>query len=238
MKKLAPFVLFILLASPLCLTAQTEHEIKSDVPELKEFHSVIYKLWHNAWPEKNITLMAELIPDIEKGVEKVQKAELPGILRDKKPKWEEAVKGLVGISKEYKSAIASRDTQKILDAGEKLHSHYESMVRIIRPVIKEVDEFHKVLYSLYHYYMPEYKRDKIQESAAEMDAKMDSLQKAELPERLRAAKGKDFHRRVQELAVAVKYLVKVAKEINDEETVTNAIKDVHTKYQSLEQLFD
>lgn len=238
MKKLAPFMLFLLFTAPSALMGQTEHEIKSEVPELKAFHSVIYKLWHNAWPEKDIAMMAELVPDIEKGVEKVQKAQLPGILRDKKPKWEEAVKGLFDISKDYKSAIASKDTQKILDAGEKLHSQFESMVRIIRPVIKEVDEFHKVLYNLYHYYMPEYKRDKIQESAVEMDAKMDSLQKAELPEKLHATKGKDFHRRIQELSVAVKFFVKVAKDIDDEQTVTNAIKDVHTKYQTLEHLFD
>ena len=237
MKKLAPFILLAILTAPLALFSQTEEEIKAEVPELKAFHSVIYKLWHNAWPEKDIAMMAELIPDIEKGVEKVQKAQLPGILRDKKPKWEEGIKGLTETVKEYKAAIASKDTQKILDAGEKLHAQFEGMVRLIRPVLKEVDEFHKVLYPLYHYYMPEYKREKIIESAVEMEAKMDSLMAAELPERHRA-KGKDFNRRVQQLSVAVKYFVKVAKEIDDEETVTNAIKDLHTKYQALEHVFD
>ena len=74
-------------------------------------------------------------------------------------------------------------------------------------------------------------------SAVEMDAKMDSLRKAELPERLRA-KGKDFNRSVEELARAVKYFVKVAKEIDDEKTVSDAIKDLHTKYQQLEKVFE
>jgi hypothetical protein len=237
MKKLIPFILLAVLITPNTLFSQTQDEVKAEVPELKAFHSVIYKLWHTAWPEKDIAMMAELIPDIDKGVEKIQKAELPGILRDKKPRWEEGIKGLNVIVKEYKTAIASKDTQKILDAGEKLHSQFESMVRMLRPVLKEVDEFHKVLYPLYHYYMPEYKRDKIMASAVEMDAKMDSLSIAVLPERLRE-KGKDFHRRIQELSIAVKYFVKVAKEIDDEQTVTNAIKDVHTKYQTLEQVFD
>jgi hypothetical protein len=237
MKKLAHFIFFTILFTPLAIFPQTQDEVKAEVPDLKAFHSVIYKLWHNAWPEKDIALMAELVPEIEKGVEKVQKAQLPGILREKKPRWEEGVKGLTEVLKEYKMAIASKDTQKILDAGEKLHAQYEGMVRMLRPVLKEVDEFHKVLYPLYHYYMPEYKRDKIMASAVEMDAKMDSLRKAELPERLRA-KGKDFNRSVEELARAVKYFVKVAKEIDDEKTVTDAIKDLHTKYQQLEKVFE
>jgi hypothetical protein len=87
MKKLAPFILFFVIITPITLFAQTQEEVKAEVPELKAFHSVIYKLWHNAWPEKDIAMMAELIPEIEKGVEKVQKAQLPGILREKKPHW-------------------------------------------------------------------------------------------------------------------------------------------------------
>lgn len=237
MKRHFIFLLMVFFVFPLIIFAQTQEEVQGDVPELKSFHSVIYKLWHNAWPEKNVGMMGELVPEIEKGIEKIRKAELPGILRDKKPRWEEGVKGLTEILKEYKAAISSKDTQKILDAGEKLHSQYEKMVRIIRPVLKEVDEFHKVLYPLYHYYMPEYKREKIISSAIEMEAKMDSLMEAELPERLRS-KGKEFNRRVEELQRAVQYFVKVAKEIDDEKTVSDAIKDVHTKYQNLEKVFE
>jgi NADH dehydrogenase/NADH:ubiquinone oxidoreductase subunit G len=237
MKKLSPFILFTILFTPFAVISQTQEEVKAEVPELKAFHAVIYKLWHTAWPEQNISMMAQLVPDIEKGVEKIQKAQLPGILREKKSSWEEGLKELNEVVKEYKKAIASKDTQKILDAGEELHSQFESLVRITRPALKQLDEFHKVLYPLYHYYMPEYKRDKIKESAVEISAKMDSLSNADLPENLRAI-GKDFHRRVQELSVAVKYFIKVAKEIDDEETVTNAIKDVHTKYQLLEQVLE
>lgn len=237
MKKTIIFLITIVFLSPLILFSQTEEEVKAEVPELKSFHSVIYKLWHNAWPEKNIKMMSELIPEIEKGVEKIRKAELPGILRDKKPKWEEGVKGLTEILKEYKSAISSKDTQKILDAGEKLHSQYESMVRILRPVLKEVDDFHKVLYPLYHYFMPEYNREKIISTTMEMEIKMDALMEAELPEKLKS-KSKEFNRRVEELSKAVRYFVKIAREIDDEKTVSDAIKDVHTKYQNLEKVFE
>jgi len=44
-------------------------------------------LWHEAWPDKNLGLMRELMPKINEHVAALRKAELPGILRDKKAKW-------------------------------------------------------------------------------------------------------------------------------------------------------
>jgi len=238
MKKfLVRFAFAVLLIYPLFLFAQTEEETKAEVPELKAFHEVIFKLWHDAWPNKNIALMKELIPAIDSHVVKLQKVELPGILRDKKSKWDEKLKSLDTIVLDYKKATAANDTQKSLDAAEKLHAQYESMVRTLRPVLKEIDEFHKVLYPLYHYYMPEYKKEKIKASVLELQVKMDSLKEATLPDRLKN-KVKSFNVKRRQLEKAVQYLVKVVTQIDDEKTVKDAIKEMHTKYQALEKVFD
>jgi len=238
MKKLFILMpLLLLLISPLLLFAQTQKETKAEVPELKAFHEVIFKLWHDAWPNKNIALMKELIPAIDSHVVKLQKVELPGILRDKKSKWDEKVKLLDTIVVDYKKAAAANDTQKSLDAAEKLHAQYESMVRILRPVLKEIDEFHKVLYPLYHYYMPEYNKEKIKASVLELQVKMDSLKEVTLPEQLRN-RVKPYNAKRRQLEKALQYLVKVVKEIDDEKTVKDAINDMHTKYQVLEKVFD
>ena len=45
-------------------------ETSSDVPELWEFHDVIYQIWHEAWPEKNTVMLKDLIPEIEAGFAK------------------------------------------------------------------------------------------------------------------------------------------------------------------------
>jgi len=50
-------------------------------------HEVIMPLWHDAWPNKDVKAMAAMLPDIEKHVAAVDKAELPPILRDKKAAW-------------------------------------------------------------------------------------------------------------------------------------------------------
>jgi hypothetical protein len=232
---LFPLTFIVLLSSS--TLAQTHNEMQSQVPELKDFHTVIFKLWHDAWTNKNLVLMQELVPGIDSHLVKLQKVELPGILRDKKTKWTDGVKSLSEVVSEYKKAIATTDTQKILDAAEKLHSGYEILVRTIRPVMKEVDEFHKVLYPLYHYYMPKYEKDKIKTSIVELSAKMDSLLQAELPERL-IEKQKAFLSKRALLDKSVKFLIKVVNEIDDEKTVVDAIKKMHTDYQGLEVVFD
>ena len=236
MKSFLFLLTFIVLLSSSTL-AQTHNEMQSQIPELKDFHTVIFKLWHDAWPNKNLVLMQELVPGIDSHLVKLQKVELPGILRDKKTKWTDGVKSLSEVVSEYKKVVATTDTQKILDAAENLHSGYEKLVRTIRPVMKEVDEFHKVLYPLYHYHMPKYEKDKIKTSVDELSAKMDSLLKAQLPERL-IEKQKAFLSKRSQLDKSVKFLVKVVNEIDDEKTVVDAIKKMHADYQGLEGVFD
>ena len=238
MKKVAVLLsLFAILINPLLLLAQTHEETKAEVPELGAFHEVIFKLWHDAWPNKNIALMKELIPAVDSNVVKIQKVELPGILRDKKSRWDENIKSLGTIVADFKTATTANDTQKSLDAAEKLHAQYEKLVRTIRPVMKEIDEFHQVLYPLYHYYMPDYNKEKIKSSLKPLQVAMKTLDEASLPDRLKD-KVKTFNSKRIQLGKAVKYVVKVVNEIDDEKTVKDAIKEMHTKYQALEKVFD
>ena len=50
--------------------AQNAADAVSRVPELEAFHEVIHKIWHDAYPEKDIALMQQLLPDVEKGIAK------------------------------------------------------------------------------------------------------------------------------------------------------------------------
>ena len=181
--------------------------------------------------------MKDLVPEVDKNVTVIQKVELPGILRDKKTRWDENVKSLVEIAADFKKATSEGDTQKCLDATEKLHAQYEKLVLTVRPVLKEVDEFHQVLYPLYHYYMPADNRTKIKSSVKKLQIKMDLLNKVELPEKM-AVKRKSFNVRRSELNKAMKYLNKVVTSIDDSKTIKDAIEEMHTKYQALEKVFD
>lgn len=231
-------VIFMILVLSLPLIAQEkDHEVKSEVSALTEFHDVIYQIWHTGWPEKNVKFLGSLMGDVEKGYAEIKNAELPGILRDKKSKWDEGVKKFGDCVEEYKNAVAQNDSVGLLNAAEKLHSQYEMLVRVIRPVLKEVDAFHQVVYMLYHYYLPNYDFAKIKESAAEMISKMDMLNKAQLSVKMKNRQ-ESFDKARMELEIAVKKFNDVVEQGDNKKQVENAVISLHSKYEDLEKVFD
>jgi hypothetical protein len=211
-------------------------ETKAQVPALTRFHTTIYKIWHTAWPKKDTEMLAALVPDIEKGVAEVAAAELPGILRDKKQMWTTHVKKLQDVATAYKAAIDSKDQQKMLDAGEALHAQYEAMIRLIRPVLKEIEAFHEVLYMLYHYYLPGEDLAKIKSSAEQLKEKMAALDAATLPERMKKREAAFVKARAA-LSLAVNEVAGVAV-TDDMAAIKKAVDAMHSKYETLEKVFE
>lgn len=234
MKKI--ILLFMVIAVSISAQEDQKHEVSSEVRELSEFHEVIYQMWHTAWPEKNVEMLKSLLPEVEEGFTKIKNAELPGILRDKKEKWNEGLSKLQLTVDDYKTASEKNDSVALLNAAEKLHMQYEGMVRIIRPVLKEVDAFHQVLYLVYHYYLPDYNVEKIKSSAIEMKTKMDALNNAKLSQKQKPKEEK-FNSARKELNDAVIALNEIFSS-NDKEKVTSAVEKVHTKYEELERVFE
>lgn len=234
--KIRYFVLLLFVLS-LPLTAQEKHEVNSEVKELSEFHDVIYQIWHTAWPEKNVKLLKDLLPEVENGFAKVKVAKLPGILRDKKSKWDEGLKKFSASVAAYKDAAGKDNAQAFLDAAEKMHADYEGLVRIVKPVLKEVDAFHQELYMMYHYYSPTFEVEKIKASAVVLKTKMDEMMNAKLTKRLEPRQEK-FDLARKGLMDAVVKLNEVVANSKDKKVITDAVDGMHTKYGELEKVFD
>ena len=215
---------------------QRSAEATASVPALDSFHEVIFKIWHEAWPKKDTATLRQLLPDVEKGISAVSSAPLPGILRDKKTAWDEGVRKLQAAGSEYKAAAAGSDDPKLLAAAEKLHSQFESLMRTIRPALKELDEFHAVLYMLYHHYLPKYDLQNIRASAAELKQKMAALNSAKLPERLKQ-KEPEFQSAKAKLSTSVDGL-ESAVQTNAEQKIKDAVNSVHSNYQALDRVFE
>jgi hypothetical protein len=215
--------------------APKPEDLKAAVPALDAMHEVIKPLWHDAWPNKDVKAMAAMLPDIEKHVAAVNKAELPMVLRDKKAAWVAGVDNLKQATAAYKAAVGAGDNDALLKAAERLHSDYEALVKIVRPVLKEMEDFHASLYLLYHYQMSPFQLAKATESIQALQAKMEALNKAALPDRLKA-KADAFNTQRARLA---KSLDEVAAAIatKDESKIKTAIEIMHTQYENLEKVF-
>ncbi|MFB3885428.1 MAG: hypothetical protein ACE144_09365 [Thermodesulfobacteriota bacterium] len=211
-------------------------ETSSNVPALNEFHKVIFEIWHTAWPNKDYDRLTALLPEIEGRVAALAAAELPGILREKKGAWIKGVEKLQAITKEYKSAAETKQKQSLLDAAEKLHAQYEALVRVIRPPLKELEDFHAVLYMIYHYYMPQNSLEEVKASIGQLQEKMAALNKATLPS---SFKGKE-----ESFRVARNQLDKAVSELgvlvhsNEFGKIKVAIETMHTRYEKLVKVFE
>lgn len=229
--------LLIIMFLTISISAQENNEVKSEVKELTEFHDVIYQIWHTAWPEKNVEMLKSLLPDVENGYEKIKSAELPGILRDKKSKWEEGLKKLSKSVEAYRLASQNDDKQAFLDAAEKLHSDYEALVRVIKPMLKEMDAFHQDLYMIYHYYIPKFNYDKIKSLLDDLNKKADDILKAKLPKKLEG-KQEIFLSTAENLKKSVIALTKIVNKGKDKEAINKAVDKMHYNYEQLEKMFD
>ncbi len=211
-------------------------EIQWSVPELFDFHEVIYQIWHEAYPSQDIDKLKSLVPDIKTNIDKINNAKLPGIVQDKREKWEEGLKKLNNSAEEYYRAAEVSDNNALLDAAEKLHADFEMMVRIIKPIMKEVDEYHKVLYVIYHKIIPYDKFSELEPLIDELIIRAEAIPNGKLSKRIEAKK-EEFFSVVNELIEATKAVKDVLK-TNNSEKIKSAVEVMHTKYQKLENLFD
>lgn len=230
---LSTFLVLAFTCQPLLSQEATNDrasETSATVLALNEFHTVIFKIWHTAWPKKDYDMLTALLPEIEQGITAVANAELRGILREKKAAWRNGVEKLQAIVKEYEAAIEAKQKQSLLDAAEKLHAQYEALIRVIRAPLRELDDFHAVLYMLYHYYLPEDSLDEVKVSIGQLQEKMAALNKAALPSRFRG-KEESFTVARNQLDKAVTDLAAMVR-ANESEKIKAAVEAMHTSYKA------
>lgn len=214
----------------------SDGELSSDVPALFDFHEVIAPLWHDAWPNKNLALMRELLPQIEKHVANIRKVELPGILRDKQAKWNEGVADCAGYAGKLGQALAANEEQGALDAAESLHASFEGLVRIVRPRTKELDAYHQVLYRVYHYDWPQKDLAALAAHADELGVKCETLLGSDVPKR--------YDTKTPKIKAGYAMLCGATAELKaacagkDEKAVGAAVEKVHAAYQACEAAFE
>jgi len=232
---LAISAMALCLATPTQAQALKESEVKSEVPALTAMHAVINPMWHDAWPKKDTAALAGLTGQIEKHLSAIQKAELPGILRDKFNAWKEGVDKLAETVAMYKAAAKAKDDEGLLKAAETLHANYESLVKIVRPILKEMDAYHAQLYVLYHYQLEPLDLPKATATIRGMKPAIDALNAAVLPDRLKARQDAFVTQRAR-LSKAYDELMALINQGNTDR-LKQGIEQMHAEYEKLEQVF-
>lgn len=212
-------------------------EITSKVQELSDFHDIIYPMWHEAYPAKDYNALKGFVPKIKSSIESINSVKLPGILREKETAWKSQLKELNISAQNYYAAASGSNNADLLSAAEKLHSSYEKMVMVLRPALKEVDDFHQTLYIIYHKLLPDSKYDEIAALTGALITKAEAI--VNYPQdKLKARLGDNlgaYNVSAEKLYKSVTSLKEVLK-TNDPEKKKEAIESMHKAYEGLDSL--
>jgi hypothetical protein len=235
-----PRIAMLALAAALLTTASLAQtpkpgETASTVPAFDAMHEVMMPMWHEAWPNKDIAALTAAVPALDRHVTAIAQAELPGILREKAEAWKAGVVNLQAAAAAYKTAARAGDNAALLKAAEALHTKYEALGRVIRPALKELDAFHGSLYTLFHYELKPFELTKVTASVQTLVTKMDALNKAVLPDRLKA-KADAFAVQRTALAKSVD-AASASLASKDAATITAAVEALHAAYEALDAIF-
>lgn len=132
--------------------------------------------------------------------------------------------------------VETKEKQSLLNAAEKLHARFEALIRVVRPPLKELDDFHVVLYMIYHHYMPQDSLEQVRVSVGQLQEKMAALNKVILPSRLKE-KEEAFTAARDQLDKAVDELAAMLRS-NDPGKIKAAVEMTHTSYQAVASIFD
>lgn len=211
-------------------------ELSAQLAELDGIHEIMRPLWHDAFPARDFDAIREMAPQFEEKLVALDAVQLPGILRDKQEGWDAGKQRLMETYRGFMAAVESGNEEEMLGLTETFHMTYEGLVRVIRPVVPELEVFHQHLYGLYHYYGPGYDLEKIRIATADLAESVGPLQAAELPARV-ADRQAQFLDAVSSLAREVTTLQDALVDPN-RATVEGAIEAVHTAYTIVEQVFN
>lgn len=216
-------------------TDPKQHEPETKVPALSAFHEVIYPIWHTYWPEKDYAGLRGMAAEVNEKAAGIYSLILPGFYREREAKWEENVEKFKKSVTRFNASVKGTDNQELMDAAEALHADYEMLVRTLHPMTKPVEQFHKLLYVIFHDFTPNEKWDELRKVARELKNRADTIVAAKLP-KSKEAKKKAYDKAALALQTACAELVKACDAVKPD--FDNAVDKVHTAYQKLESVFD
>jgi hypothetical protein len=234
-KLLSALVLALPIAFGL-VYAQGTPETTATVPALDTFHEVIMPMWHSSYPAKDYAELRKASPELTTGIKKIADSKLPGILREKQAAWETGLAKLQAAGDAYVKAAAGTDDAALLKAAETLHSSYEALVQVIRPVVPEMNQFHETLYVVQHTYVPAKDWAAVCKVSGQLQAKAEAVAKATLSKRA-AAKADLFKKASTDLVADAKALV-AACGANQAAGIEKATETLHTRYEGLTAIFE
>lgn len=209
---------------------------KPGVTGIREFHEVLYPVWHDYFPQGDFQSIREAIPEFKRTTQMLMEAELPLFYHNVKDDFENKRKNLALSVDKLESIAQTGNDKELAKAVEEMHTAFERMARVLAPRTREIEQFHLVLYPLWHQAMPDKDYQAIKLAIPSLESKMDALMRAPLPQRFEVLETQ-FLKKREALKLSVEELADVCRQ-NKDEKIIDKLTQMHEAYRELDQVFE
>jgi hypothetical protein len=206
------------------------------VDGIREFHEVLYPVWHDYFPQGDFQSIRNVIPEFKEATKILTEAELPQFYHTIKDDFETKRRSLALAVEELESVAQTGDNKELAKAVERMHTAFERMTRVLAPRIRELDEFHLVLYPLWHQALPKKDYQAIKRAIPPLEKRLDDLMRAQLPQQFKGIEPQFLEKR-EALRLSVEDLADVCRQ-NKDEKIIDKLTVVHEAYRALDQVFE
>jgi hypothetical protein len=164
------------------------------------------------------------------------KGELPPYFQHVKEAFEQKRQALALATAKLDTVAKGTDDSLLALTVEELHTAYEQLVRVIAPRMMEIESFHLVLYPLWHQALPNSDYAAIKTAMPVLNAHMDTLMSAPVPEWL-----KDKETAISEKRAALKTAVDelgTACQSGSDADIKTKMTAMHERFRALDGVFE
>lgn len=246
----AVFIVLILLLLASSMKAQTKKEDGSKLRDsirtaemekpridgIKQFYDILTPIWHMTMPDSDFQSIKDAAPNLKKAYEKIASAEIPPYYQHVQDTFI-LERDQLGLAVCELDTIAKTNADEMIPAAvEDVYSAFEEMIRLLAPRTKEVEDFHFVMYPLWHEALRKSDWATIKARVPILRKEMDTLMTTPIPEWLGGKELRIVETR-DALNKAVDALVDACKS-GDAAIIKERLTAVHSRFRTLDEVFD
>lgn len=196
------------------------------------FHSILYPLWHEAYPQKDFKAIREQAPAIRQKLMALIVIPAPDNMAEaQRESLFTKRQELAFYVDQYEKAAADSSDSVVAASFETMHWGFEELEKVFILEIKQLDSFHETLYSLWHKTLPAKDYKAVKSNVPVLKAEMDSLMAYKLPGICQGIK-EDFEAKRTALKDAVYQLADICQKGTNKQ-IDEAVTLLHEKYMDL-----
>lgn len=233
--------LAVILAALICLAAvvQAEENESCGSPkfvEMSDFHEVLYKIWHEQYPEDDWQGVRATAPELAARMKLLAEAEIPEVFKYRSADIIKARDTLGKVVADIDQAAKADDDQKLKTAVKELHDAYHGLVVELHSRPGEVDQLHTVIALMWHEDYPDKNFASLKTRMDSFNGSLNALLSLKLGKRYSVdpVKYDEAQSALKEQGAALQAAVAAG----DQDAAWSALDKFHEAFRSLNLLFE